>query len=926
YVYVPSANAINALTSNATDTFTVSTSDGNASDTQTFTVNITGTNDKPTANGTRIVINEDTSTVLSASDFGFADVDTGSLLSKVQITNLVNNADGVLEYKNGEDWISVIENQEITKSDIDTGRLRFNPTENANGEDSASFQFKVSDGTFYSDSAYTIIYDITSVNDAPTLDNIIADQNASVSNAFSFTVPSNSFVDVDINDTLTYSAQLVDSNGNLVSGGTLPSWLTFTAGTRTFSGTPAIGDVGTIYVKVTATDNGTGNLNVSDIFTITTNSGPTVSAVTDTYTDTSVNDTFTNKTGTIGATASSGTITGYGISTGTTGGSDTIGSVTYDVSKVGTYGILYVKSSTGDYVYVPTSDSVINATSTTVTDVFTIQATDGSGTTDNSLTITINGVNDTPTVVNMIENQTVTQNSIYNFQFSSNIFSDADSGDIQTYTAQLVDSNGNLINGGTLPAWLTFTSGTRTFSGIPTNDDIGILNVKVTAIDGSNEIVSNTFSLTVVNVNDAPTGNVIISGTLKQGETLTASNTIADVDGLGTISYQWYADGLLINGATNSTYVLTQNEVDKVITVKANYTDAQSTNEIVTSSATTSIVNVNDAPTVSSENIDVTVPFGNDYIKNISTLFNDIDNSDTFTFEAINLPSGLSIDPITGIISGKPTLSGNFIIIIKGTDSGTPALSVSRTYNMLVLAPAQIIVDAPTTNTATENNTIPTESNTNLSLNIFTDTTNLGVLNNSKNEGNIDNPGEGFISSSNPQDNPSQNTTEIPTQTNIQTDNGKGIIQSNVDLNVSTNGQISFNQGNQDSFSIVGITIEDIKVENGNLEIKVVDTNLSQNFIVTQSDGTSLPTGLSFDPKTGSISGTIPENLEKLEISIKSVNTDGTTKILNLKLDLKQLKQKTQAEAESFIGLKEQIALENQKNDGYGSYLTKLFA
>ena len=144
------------------------------------------------------------------------------------------------------------------------------------------------------------------------------------------------------------------------------------------------------------------------------------------------------------------------------------------------------------------------------------------------------------------------------------------------------------------------------------------------------------------------------------------------------------------------------------------------------------------------------------------------------------------------------------------------------------------------------------------------------------------------------------------------------------------NGQVVFNEGNQDSFSIVGITIEDIRIENNFIEIKVVDTNLSQNFIVTQTDGTPLPAGLFFDPKTGNITGTIPEDLEKIDISIKAINQDGTTRVLNLKLDLKELKNKNQANQadadERYMGLKEQIAMENQKLDGYGSYLTRLFA
>ncbi|MDZ7818630.1 MAG: hypothetical protein U5K55_08430 [Aliarcobacter sp.] len=87
---------------------------------------------------------------------------------------------------------------------------------------------------------------------------------------------------------------------------------------------------------------------------------------------------------------------------------------------------------------------------------------------------------------------------------------------------------------------------------------------------------------------------------------------------------------------------------------------------------------------------------------------------------------------------------------------------------------------------------------------------------------------------------------------------------------------------------------------------------------------------MSFDPKTGNISGNIPENLDKLEISIKAINPDGTTRVLNLKLDLKELKNRTQGNQadtdEKYIGLKDQIALENQKLDDYGSYITKLFA
>lgn len=48
YTYTPNATVINALTTNVSDSFTFTVSDGSLSATQTFTINITGANDTPT--------------------------------------------------------------------------------------------------------------------------------------------------------------------------------------------------------------------------------------------------------------------------------------------------------------------------------------------------------------------------------------------------------------------------------------------------------------------------------------------------------------------------------------------------------------------------------------------------------------------------------------------------------------------------------------------------------------------------------------------------------------------------------------------------------------------------------------------------------------------------------------------------------------
>ena len=53
-----------------------------------------------------------------------------------------------------------------------------------------------------------------------------------------------------------------------------------------------------------------------------------------------------------------------------------LGGVTYDVSKAGSYGTLYVNSATGAYDFVP-NNAAINALSTTATDNFTVTVSDG---------------------------------------------------------------------------------------------------------------------------------------------------------------------------------------------------------------------------------------------------------------------------------------------------------------------------------------------------------------------------------------------------------------------------------------------------------------------------------------------------------------------------------------------------------------------
>src|SRR4029079_16813973 len=128
------------------------------------------------------------------------------------------------------------------------------------------------------------------------------------------------------------------------------------------------------------------------------------------------------------------------------------------------------------------------------------------------------------------------------------------------------------------------------------NADVGhTIDVVASYTDGHGtaEAVTSVATATGTNVNDPPTGTVTISGTAQENQVLTASNTLADADGLGAIGYQWQRDGVNVAGATGTTYTLGNADVGHTLDVVASYTDGHGTAEAVSSASTAAVANVN---------------------------------------------------------------------------------------------------------------------------------------------------------------------------------------------------------------------------------------------------------------------------------------------------------------------------------------------
>ena len=88
---------------------------------------------------------------------------------------------------------------------------------------------------------------------------------------------------------------------------------------------------------------------------------------------------------------------------------------------------------------------------------------------------------------------------------------------------------------GALPGWLSFDPGTGDLSGTPTNDDVGLHNVVLRVSDGQ-EFVDQTFTIEVINTNDAPVITSTPPTVVNEDQAYSYTLTATDVDAGDTLT------------------------------------------------------------------------------------------------------------------------------------------------------------------------------------------------------------------------------------------------------------------------------------------------------------------------------------------------------------------------------------------------------
>jgi hypothetical protein len=115
------------------------------------------------------------------------------------------------------------------------------------------------------------------------------------------------------------------------------------------------------------------------------------------------------------------------------------------------------------------------------------------------------------------------------------------------------------------------------------SDDGASLSAQVVFTDAAGFVES--LSSLPVQANTAATGSVLLNGIARAGETLSAELAVSDADGLGDYQVRWLRDGVAIDGATGTSYVVMPADAGKSLQAQASFVDGLGFTERLVSQA-----------------------------------------------------------------------------------------------------------------------------------------------------------------------------------------------------------------------------------------------------------------------------------------------------------------------------------------------------
>jgi len=568
---------------NGSATITVTVNDGQAiSNTvsRTFTVTVTPVNDAPTLNPlASLTVDEDS----GAQAVALTGIGTGAANETQTLTVTAVSSNPAL-----------IPNPTVSYSSPSaTGNLNFTPAANASG--SATITVTVNDGQAANSTVtQTFTVTVNPVNDAPTL-NVIANLGIP-ENAGPQTVNLSGIGTGAANESQTLTITAVSSNPGLIPHPTVNYNSPNATGSLAF--TPAANSSGSAAITVTINDGQPQNNTLVRTFVVSVNlanNPPTLAAI-------------GNVTISEDAAAQTVNLTGITSGSATENQALTVTAVSSNPALIPNPTVNYTSpNATGSLSFTPVANANGAATVTvTVNDGHAV-----SNLVTRTFIVSVNAVNDAPTL-NPLGNLTISEDAGLQSVGLAGISTGA-ANETQTLTVTAVSSNPSLIPHPTVSYASPAATGNLNFT--PVANASGTATITVTVNDGQavNNTVTQTFTVTVTPVNDAPTLNAladltiqedapaqtvtlsgITSGAANENQTLTVTATSSNPALIPnpTVNYNTPNTGgsLSFTPLTNATGTAT-------ITVTVN--DGQATNNTLARTFVVTVNAVNDLPTIS---------------------------------------------------------------------------------------------------------------------------------------------------------------------------------------------------------------------------------------------------------------------------------------------------------------------------------------
>ena len=312
---------------------------------------------------------------------------------------------------------------------------------------------------------------------------------------------------------------------------------------------------------------------------------------------------------------------------------------------------LSINAHTGVISGTPTDGDYGNST-------ITVTATDAHG---KAISESFNlAVADSGPTATPIANQSALEGHAFSMNVSSHFAAPA-AGDALSFSAKL-------------PTGLSINAHTGVISGTPTDGDYGNSTITVTATDAHGKAISESFNLAVAD--SGPTATPIANQSALEGHafSLNVSSHFKAPAAGDTLTFSGSLPaGLSINAHTGViSGVPTDGDYgNNTITVTATDAHGKAISESFH-------LAVGDSGPTATAIANQSSFEGQSFALNVSSHFAPPAAGDTLTFSA-KLPTGLSIDTHTGVISGTPTDSdyGNSTITVTATDAHGKAISES---------------------------------------------------------------------------------------------------------------------------------------------------------------------------------------------------------------------------------------------------------